>query len=217
MAWAFVQSTGTFVAATSTTIAQAFAGNVTAGNLIVVASHWNDTGTTAAATDSLGNTYTSAVGPTNFSTTDRAQVFFAKNITGGACTVTVTLNASRTNRYITIHEYSGLDTATGIDVAAAAAGSSTAPAASVTTTAANDMLFGFAFVANTAGASSGTARQLTNGDATQDQNVVSAGAVTSTLTQTPTGTWVCQAAAFLQAGGAPPPATVKQLSALGVG
>lgn len=105
---AHVQSTGNSADGSASSIAQAFASNVTAGNLIVVTGYF---GNTATCADSLGNTYQS--GATN----GRLRMFYAENISGGACTVTVSHDAA-TYRRISIHEYSGAKTSASMDTSA---------------------------------------------------------------------------------------------------
>ncbi len=76
----------------------------TAGNLIVLAAVWdNPSATVLSVTDTVGNVYTSATG----TVLDAAQIFYAKNIKGGANTVTVKLSAAASAFDVYIHEYSG--------------------------------------------------------------------------------------------------------------
>src|SRR3989442_10925982 len=68
-----------------------------AGDLIVVGVKWGDqTLSVASITDDKNNTYTSAIGPTNWSgAAKRAQIFYAKNIIGGGAPVTLTITVNR--------------------------------------------------------------------------------------------------------------------------
>jgi len=100
-----VQSTGYSNDAAGTSTAKAFTSNVAAGNLIVVTGYF---GNNATCADSLGNTYQS--GATN----GRLRMFYAENISGGACTVTVS-HDSATYRRISVHEYSGVKTSASMD------------------------------------------------------------------------------------------------------
>ena len=64
----------------------------TAGNLNVVAVMWGDTtSAVSSVTDSRGNAYVLAVGPTKASGLTSA-IYYAKNIAAGSNTVTVTFN-----------------------------------------------------------------------------------------------------------------------------
>src|SRR3989304_1598661 len=86
-----IQATGITSSGSVTTLAKAFASNVTAGNLIVVAVTKDAAADTIQTpTDSLGNTYALAV-KSNYNTSN--YIFYAMNITGGACTVTVTASS----------------------------------------------------------------------------------------------------------------------------
>lgn len=101
-----VQKAKNVTAADSTTVAKAFASNVTAGNTIVVQCGAGNNGT-LTVTDTLGNTYTSAVVKAN-STTFEAQIFYSPGIVGGANTVTVTNGGAAASMALEIYEVSGL-------------------------------------------------------------------------------------------------------------
>jgi hypothetical protein len=115
MATAFVKSKRNTSGTTGTTCAVTFDTNVTAGNLICGSVSWNG-GTTTVLTsvsDGLGNTYTIVQ-----RVTDAARciaTFYAKNISGGACTVTATFSSSQTFITIIVHEASGCDTTAPLD------------------------------------------------------------------------------------------------------
>ncbi len=120
-----------------------FSSSTTAGNLIVVYLIWNNTGT-AAVSDSLGNTYTAAIGSTLWSNSQsRAQIFYTINRSGGADTVTATFGTAVTSYGIVYaDEYSGVAQTAPIDVTAAAAGASgSLNSGTVTTTNDVDLLF----------------------------------------------------------------------------
>lgn len=143
MAIAHVQSTGNKSDASATTIVKAFVSNVTAGNTIVVTAFCGSGGTISGVTDSLGNTYTQRVS----GITNRFKIYEAANITGGACTVTVTFSVSVSFRAMSIHEYSGMVSTGAFDVGAGAAWSRAGSTAtdgnytdSITTTANGDLI-----------------------------------------------------------------------------
>lgn len=97
----------------ASTVAATFDRNTTSGNLIVVGigSGAQDI---SSITDSQGNTYVKARDGVNWSYND---IWYAKNITGGACTVTVTL-AGSTHATVHIYEVTGADTTAPLDVTA---------------------------------------------------------------------------------------------------
>lgn len=106
----FVQSASNNEAVSGTTVAATFPGNVTAGSTIAVmvavtSGSRNYTG----VTDSQGNTYTLVADTACTGYTGR--MAYAVNVTGGAITVTGTINsASAVGKMIVIHEISGVST-----------------------------------------------------------------------------------------------------------
>lgn len=202
-ATAFVQSKSTQGTGTSaTTIAATFTANVAAGNLIAVAVAWLGTTQTASVADSLGNTYTA--GTIVDGGGRRHQAFYAKNISGGANTVTVTFSDAVAYRDLIVHEISGADTTAPLDVSAqqwqAAPGTATdgATSGSATTTVGGCYIFGATFgnsiatvVAGdiVAGTNFTTREQMLGGaDAiaaeSEDRIQASAGSVAATFTLT---------------------------------
>jgi hypothetical protein len=126
------------------TVAQAFVSNVTAGNLIAVKVRISQVGLASGVTitcaDSLGNTYSSAViMPATGANDSKTQWFYAKNITGGACTVTAS-HATAQRQSIEIFEISGLDTTSPLETTNTATGTSTAPTGGSVTTAGGGFL-----------------------------------------------------------------------------
>ena len=121
---AFVQAAALQITS-GATVSVAFANPTTSGNLIVAYVVWDNSGSVTLS-DSRGTTYTGAVGPTRYGgDKTSAQVFYAKNIAGGATTLKATFAAAVTSYGILyIHEYSGLDQTNPLDVTATASGSS---------------------------------------------------------------------------------------------
>ena len=110
----------------------------------MVAVMWGDTtSTVSSVTDSKGNIYALAVGPTK-ATGLTSAIYYAKNIiAGGSNTVTVKFNQTAGWPNVNVLEYSGLDTANPLDVKAAAIGTgTTANSGSATTTSANELIVG---------------------------------------------------------------------------
>lgn len=163
MAIAFIQQQGgsQFTMGGAASVAATFSSNTTSGNLIVVAFAPNSSVIVSSIADGLGNTYVQATAPSGVSG-QNVEIWYAKNITGGTTpTVTVTPNfATNATLVCAIAEYSGLDTISPLDQHLGATGTSTAPASgAVTTTSANELIFGAAMnaatVANTVGAGFG--------------------------------------------------------------
>src|SRR6185295_13301771 len=203
------------LATSGTTISVSFTKVVTAGNLLVAYVVW-DGGGTAAVADNAGNTYASAVGPTDDpGATMRAQVFYAVNATGGATTVTATLaNAIAARGTLYVHEYRGVTGPAPLDAAVATSGSTaTIASPALASTVANELVF-------IAAASNGTsitrlsrpnkARQRKYGNMTGDALAAVPGPVTVTAQQKGTA-WVLQVVAFKPFGGNPPPPSAYPL------
>ena len=185
-----------------------FAKAQTADDLNVVAIGWNDaTAQITSVTDSIGNPYTLAVGPTVQSGTATLAIYYAKNIAAAPAngnTVTVVFNTAARYPDLRIAEYSGIDPTNPVDVASAAQGTGTlSNSGSVTTTNANDLLVGANLVQNqTLGAGAGyTSRVLTSPDEDilEDEIVTSAGSYNATA-QLNGGAWIMQMVAFRAAG-----------------
>src|SRR2546426_4784386 len=140
---AFVQSNYAVPQSPQTTVTVLFPAAQTAGNLNVVVVGWNDTtATVSAVTDSAGNPYTLAVGPTLRAGQASQAIYFAKNILGSAAnTVTVRFSPAAAYPDIRILEYRGLDPVSPLHATVAATGSSTsANSGALTTTAPNVLL-----------------------------------------------------------------------------
>jgi hypothetical protein len=175
------------------------------GDLNVVVVGWNDsTSTVNSVTDTIGNGYSLAVGPTVQSGTATQSIYYAKNIVAaspGANTVTVTFNGSARYPDIRILEYSGLDTTNPLDGKAAASGSGTsASSGALTTTNANDLIIGANVVqTGTTGAGTGfTLRLITNPDSdiVEDRLVTVIGTYSATAPLTSSAKWIMQSVAF---------------------
>ena len=81
---------------------------------------WGDTtATVSSVTDSKGNTYALAAGPTK-ATGLTSALYYAKNIAAGTNTVTVKFSATAHSPNVNVLEYSGLDTANPLDAMASA-------------------------------------------------------------------------------------------------
>ncbi len=216
-----VQHAEKTVNAGTNTTSQAFPAASTSGDLIVVTVKWgNQTISVSSITDNKGNTYTSAVGPTNWSgTTKRAQTFYAKNIVGGGTPITITVNLtanSTSSLHLYQFEYANADTVSPLDVTSAAIGNSTTlNSGTATTHLANELIYGAAFVdnGNSSPGSGFVAETRFRGNLVEDKNVSSLGTYNATATDTTSSNWVIQMAAFKVAGqGSNPPPTVTSIA-----
>ena len=182
----------------------------TAGDTNVLAIGWNNTTSTiTSVVDSAGNTYRLAV-PKAAATGLSQAIWYASNIkasAAGANTVTVTFSGATPYVDIRALEYGGLDPVNPFDVGASASGSSTsANSGTVTTTGANELIFGAGI---TGGIFSAAGTSFTNriisydGDIAEDRVVATAGGYSAGATLSPSAGWVMQVAAFKAAAAGP--------------
>jgi len=217
----YVQSNFSSPQAPQTTVKVTYTASQVAGDLNVVAVGWNDsTATVSAVTDTIGNVYTRAVGPTVISGVESQSIYYAKNIAAagaGANSVTVTFSIAAVYPDIRILEYSGADTGSPVDVTAAASGNSASSSSgAVTTTNATDLLFGANLVqTTTTGVGTGfTKRLLTtpDGDIAEDEMVSATGSYSASAPVSPSGQWIMQMVAFRTPSGVTNPPTVSGVS-----
>jgi hypothetical protein len=206
------------IQAKNTSVPVAYTTAQTAGNLNIVAVGWGDTTSAISSiTDSKGNTYTRAVGPTA-STGLQQAIYYAKNIAAGSNTVSVNFNQAAAYPDVRILEYSGLDPTSPLDVTAAGTGNGTgASSGSATTTSANELIFGSGTTTGTTftAAGSGFTTRVLNiyGNMAEDKTVSSAGSYAATATNSG-GYWVMQMGAFKASASSSPPSapTVTSIS-----
>src|SRR5262245_28368753 len=144
---AYVQSRSAVPQTAQSTVTATFSSAQTVGNVNVVVVGWNDSvATVQSVSDTKGNTYARAVGPTVVSGFASQAIYYAKNTvaaTANSNTVTVTFNIAAQYVDLRIAEYRGLDQTNPVDVVAANSGNSTSSSSgAVTTTNANDLLVG---------------------------------------------------------------------------
>jgi hypothetical protein len=181
-----------------------------AGDLSVVVVGWNDgTSLVDSVTDSAGNPYELAVGPTVLSGTASQAIYYARNIAGGTNSVTVSFSVPAVSADIRVLEYQGADQYSPVDGTAANSGNSAnSSSGSLTTTNATDLVVGANLVLTmTSGAGTGFQERLLtspDGDIAEDTMVSSAGTYTAAAPLTASGPWIMQAAAFRTASGTAP-------------
>ncbi len=189
----------------ASSLAVKYAAAQIAGDLNVIIVGWNDsTSRVNSITDSRGNPYLIAVGPTTQSGNATQVIYYAQNIaaaTAGSNTVTVTFNTTVKFPDVRIVEYSGIGTSAALDVAVGASGNSTSPSSgSVTSKNASDLLLGANYIGAAFGAvgSGYTKRVLTTPDAdlVEDRIVTATGSYSANSTQSPSSWWVMQLVAF---------------------
>ncbi len=173
----------------------------TAGDLNIVVVGWNDaTSTVSSVSDSAGNSYALALGPTT-GVNLRQSIYYAPNVRGGANTVTVRFNQAAAFPDVRVLEYKGLNTTSPLDAAHGASGNSaTANSGAAATTAATELIFGadMVYTGNKTPGSGFTARIITSPDSdlAEDETVSSTGSYAATAALTSSGNWVMQVATF---------------------
>jgi hypothetical protein len=197
----FVQVKSATPHPTSSSVAVTYSAAQTAGDLNVVEVGWNDTtSSVSTVTDSKGNSYLLAVGPTRGTGLSQS-IYYAKNIVGGANTVTVTFNKAAAVVDVRALEYGGLDTVSPLDVTAGAAGTGTnGNSGAATTHSANELIVGAGMTAGafTKAGVGFTSRIITSPDAdiAEDQITTATGSYSATAPTSTSTLWVMQMAAF---------------------
>ena len=175
----------------------AFTAANTAGNFLIVTGTAARPASTLSVSDTLGNSYSAAIGPV----TDTAQdvtlyVWYVPSCKGGANTVTIVASGTAALE-IHVSEWSGVASANPLDVTSFATGTGTSVSSGAQTTSSNgELIFGYGWVFNTASAGNGfTPISLVNGDLDEYQIQSFAGGIAATFTQT-SGTWAAIMATF---------------------
>ena len=215
------------VNSSASSVTAAYTAAQVAGDLNVVIVGWcDDTSSVQSVTDTSGNTYTLAAGPTISSGNATQSIYYAPNIAAsaaGANSVTVTFNAAACYPDLRVAEYNGIATSNPVDAAAGAVGSSTSLASAVTTLSANDLLVSGDYtygVTLTAGAAPRIFDEYE--EILQDQIASTPGSYTATAAQDQSGFWVMQVVAFKAANPSAsvdtqPPSTPTGFTATAVG
>ena len=212
----FVQGNYAVPQSSQTTVTVPFKAAQTAGDLNVIVVGWNDSTTNVSAvTDSKGNAYARAVGPTVVTGSLSQSIYYAKNIVAaaaGANTVSVIFSGAAAYPDIRILEYKGADLANPVDVTAAGTGNNTSSSSgSATTTNATDLLFGANIVGSFTNGpgTSFTSRMITypDGDIAEDRAVTATGSYNATAALTSPGPWIMQLVAFRTPATNPPTVT----------
>jgi hypothetical protein len=197
----FVQSFAQASPGAAASLALSFPANTGAGDFILVAFDYASSATPSSVADSQGNVFTPVGNQLTSPGGDSSRVYYAKNIKGGADTVTVTL--SRTSVWLEIYliEYSGTDPNNPIDAQAGASGGAGAVSSgNATTTVAGDVIYGYCAADAACTVGSGfTARSTLNGNLLEDMVAGSAGSYAATGTAN--SGWTMQMVALKPASG----------------
>src|SRR6266496_2098419 len=177
----------------------AFGSNVSAGNVILVWIFWHSAGgqTINGVTDTIGNTYQRAVGPTTGAGAlagYRQEIWYAQNVKAGAA-VKVTAAFSGTfndDKDIAAFEYANANKANPIDKTGAGSGTGVNASIGPVTTTAPGLTFAAGVFQNMATSGAGfTQRSALKSNAAADKVTAGPGAVIATFTNAPQD-WIAQ-------------------------
>ncbi len=168
----------------ASTLSLSFPANTAAGDLILVAFDYDTNALPTSVADSQGNVFTEVGSQLNSPGGARSRVYYAKNIKGGADTVTVTLSANSAWLELYLSEYSGVDQVNPIDAQIGATGNAGAVSSgNATTTVAGDVIYGFCLADSTCTVGSGfAARSTLNNNLIEDKTAGAPGSYATTGT-----------------------------------
>ena len=172
--------------------------NVTAGDFLIVTGTAARPSNSLTISDSAGNTFLPAAGPIADPNQDVSMyIWYVPAARGGADTFTITPSVTSALE-IHLSEWSGMSPTASVDQVSSATGSGTAVSSgSKVTTAAGELVFGYAWVLHTAGAGAGfTALSLVNGDLDEYQIQSAAGTVAALFNQPSAGAWLATMVTF---------------------
>jgi len=212
----FVQVASATPQSAASSVTAKFAGAQSSGDLNVVVVGWNDsTSTLTGVTDTSGNSYVLAAGPTSFPGALSQAIYVARSIApaaAGANTVKATFNTAAAFVDLRILEYAGLHPTAPIETSASATGTATtADSGPLTTATAGDLLVAANMTTGgTAGPGSGfTQRIITNPDSdlAEDRIATTAGTYRGTAQVTGGSLWIMQMVALRPVPGDTQPPT----------
>src|SRR5579885_2069773 len=209
-------------AASASQLSVLYTQSQVSGDLNIVVVGWRDTiAVPTSVTDTKGNVYTLALGPTTLSGQLSQSIYLAKNIiaaTAGSNTVTVAFNSGATAPEVRILEYGGVDANNPLDGAVGGSGNTaTTDSGAANTTYANDLLIGASLVSTSTtapGAGYTTRIITTNGNLVEDELVSATGSYHATSTLSSAGAWIMQIVALRAAGAPPAPSAPGSLTAV---
>src|SRR5262249_13956033 len=149
----------------------------TSGDTIVVEVDFSSTATFTSISDNQGNTYVPIGTQQSASFGGSSRLYYATNIKGGTLTVSSALSGSPAFHDLHMREYSGVNSASPIDGFSVNVGTGTSfTSNSVTTTAANDLLYGIEIDSGVATAAAGwTVRSTYDSNVAADESAPVAG------------------------------------------
>jgi hypothetical protein len=214
---ASVQATARAATVASKSLSLSFPANTVAGDIVLVAFDYDSNSVPSSVTDSQGNVFYPVGNQLTSPGGSRSRVYYAKNIKGGADTVTVNLSANSGYIELYLSEYTGVDQKNPIDAQAGASGhAGSVSSGNSTTTTTGDVIFGYCVADWTCTAGSGfAARSTFNKNLIEDKLAGAAG--TYVATGSATNGWTMQLVALKPAssGVSGPPAVTSATTASG--
>ena len=198
----FVQEVANKALGTAKSLSLSFPNNTLAGDVILVGFDYNKVSTPLSVTDSQGNTFTQVGTQLTSPGGSGSVVYLARNIKGGADTLTVNLTANSGWLELYLTEYSGVNQTNPIDAQAGASGNA-GPVSSgnATTSVAGDVIYGYCVGDWACTAGSGfTARSTFNNNLIESKIAGNSG--TYAATGTATNGWTMQMVALKPAAAA---------------
>ena len=200
----FVQGNYSAPQSAKSSVAVKYKTAQSAGDLNVIVVGWNDASATVkTVSDSTGNAYTLAVGPTTTGGALTQSIYFAKNIApaaAGSNSVTIAFSKSASYPDIRILEYSGADPVNPVDSVAGNSGNNAIGTVSANTTNATDLILAADLVQSmTSGPGAGFMERVItspDGDIAEDESVQAAGSYTATAPLSFAAPWIMQLVSF---------------------
>ena len=176
------QVTAKQAGANASSLAISFASATGAGHLIVIGFDYDTSTAFQSITDSQGNIFTQVGSELTSPGGARSRFYYARNIKGGADTITIRLTARSSFIEAYLAEYAGADPVNPIDAQAGAAGSSSAVSSgSAVTSAPGDKIVGYCVGDNACNVGAGfTARNTLNHNLLEDMTAATPGAYAAT-------------------------------------
>jgi hypothetical protein len=208
----FVQAVASTTSASASSLSLSFSNNTLAGDLILVGFDFTTSAMPSSVTDSQGNTFTEVGTLLTSPGGARSVVYYAKNINGGADTVTVNLSANSAWIELYLSEYSGVNQTNPIDAQAGTSGNAgSVSSGNATTTVAGDVIYGFCVGDWACTVGSGfAARSTFDGNLNEDEIGNNPG--TYAATGTANNGWTMQMVALKPASSGPVTVAVASLS-----
>jgi chitodextrinase len=177
--------------------ALAFGAATQSGDLIIVEVDWSSGSTFTSLSDSQGNVYTQIGAEQSSAAVGvKSRLYYARNIKGGADTITSVVTGSPLYHELYIHEYSGLSATNPLDAYSVNVGSGGSfTSGNLTTTTANELLYGVEIDSGAGSASAGwTTRSTLDSNVAADKNMPTVG--TAAFTGSSAGAFIAWIAAF---------------------